>query len=211
MEISQRRNTHRPHHDDAIFFALAHLCMVDYAHRERSKLDRPPAHQGVDAILNNFLDSLMSHGPACTPRELQSLQQSLLDMTSDFLSRHLGACNTLPAETGEKTALQRIHSFIETNLADPCLTPQAVADRHHISLSTLYALFRTQEEGVAAWIRRRRLERCRADLVAVDQRQRPIHVIAARWGFTDAAAFSRAFRNAYGVSPRAFRQQARVA
>ncbi|MFI0444498.1 helix-turn-helix domain-containing protein [Actinomadura sp. 6N118] len=34
-----------------------------------------------------------------------------------------------------------------------------------------------------------------------------IHAIAARWGFTSPAHFSQAFRTAYGLSPRQFRQQ----
>jgi AraC-like DNA-binding protein len=36
---------------------------------------------------------------------------------------------------------------------------------------------------------------------------RPINATAARWGFTSHAHFSQAFRNAYGLSPRQFRQQ----
>ncbi|WP_243640254.1 helix-turn-helix domain-containing protein [Streptacidiphilus pinicola] len=36
------------------------------------------------------------------------------------------------------------------------------------------------------------------------QRQ-PSRAIAARWGFTNAAAFSRTFRTAFDVSPNAYR------
>ncbi|WP_079154627.1 helix-turn-helix domain-containing protein [Streptomyces subrutilus] len=37
---------------------------------------------------------------------------------------------------------------------------------------------------------------------------RPVHEIAARWCFTNAPAFSRAFRAAYGLSPTEFRRAA---
>ncbi|MEU3597412.1 helix-turn-helix transcriptional regulator [Streptomyces sp. NPDC006798] len=149
------------------------------------------------------------------------MQQSLLDVMSAFLAQCPDAAEARRADSGGgeavggavggagRVTLRDIRSFIETRLADHDLTPQIVADHHHISLSTLYALFRDQEEeGVAAWIRRRRLERSRADLAVVNRRQQPIHAIAVRWGFTDGAAFSRAFRQAYGISPRAFRQRA---
>lgn len=176
-----------------------------------------PARHGSEAILNEFLGALKSHAPGCTRPELRSLQQSLLDVMSAFLAQGPESSETPRADSGGggagggagRATLREIRSFIETRLADHDLTPQTVADHHHISLSTLYALFRDQEEeGVAAWIRRRRLERSRADLAVVNRRQQPIHAIAVRWGFTDGAAFSRAFRQAYGMSPRAFRQRA---
>jgi AraC-like DNA-binding protein len=55
---------------------------------------------------------------------------------------------------------------------------------------------------VSAWIRRRRLEACRHDLV---QTSRAVSAIGARWGLPDAAHFSRLFRAAYGSSPREYR------
>ncbi|MFI9328123.1 helix-turn-helix domain-containing protein [Kitasatospora sp. NPDC052868] len=48
----------------------------------------------------------------------------------------------------------------------------------------------------------------RADLARPDRARDPIHAVAARWGFTSAAAFSRAFRQEYGSSPREYRQNA---
>lgn len=65
-------------------------------------------------------------------------------------------------------------------------------------------------EGVAATIRRRRLEHCHADLARPELLDRPVHAIAARWGFSSAAVFSRAYRQAYGTSPTARRAQARA-
>lgn len=55
--------------------------------------------------------------------------------------------------------------------------------------------------SVAATIRLRRLDRCRADLSRPELLTRPIGAIAARWGFGSAAVFSRAFREAYGITP----------
>jgi AraC-like DNA-binding protein len=60
--------------------------------------------------------------------------------------------------------------------------------------------------GVAGWIRRRRLERCRRDLLDPALRAQPVGVIAARWGLTEPAHFSRLFRAAYGVPPVAYRR-----
>ena len=35
--------------------------------------------------------------------------------------------------------------------------------------------------------------------------ERPVAAVAARWGFVDAAHFSRAFKTTYGVSPSEYR------
>jgi AraC-like DNA-binding protein len=58
---------------------------------------------------------------------------------------------------------------------------------------------------VAGWCRTRRLARCRTELA--DPRSRgTITDIAFSWGFSDAARFSRAFNETFGVSPIAFRR-----
>lgn len=50
-----------------------------------------------------------------------------------------------------------------------------------------------------------RLERCREDLLDPVLSDRPVAAIAMRWGFTDAAHFSRVFKAAYGVTPSELR------
>ncbi|MCX4657940.1 helix-turn-helix domain-containing protein [Streptomyces uncialis] len=108
-----------------------------------------------------------------------------------------------PADPSGPDLLHRIDAYIDRNLSDPQLSPRTVAADHHVSLRMLYALFDARDMSVAASIRRRRLERCRADLA---RSPLPVHVIAARWGFTSSTVFSRAFREVYGTSPTAFRR-----
>ncbi|MEU8386459.1 helix-turn-helix domain-containing protein [Streptosporangium sp. NPDC048865] len=96
---------------------------------------------------------------------------------------------------------QRVDAFVERHLGDPALTPDGIAAAHGISTRHLYTLFREEGRTVAAWIRERRLERCRRDLADPSLRDRSIHAIAARWGFTDKAHFSRAFRARYDMTP----------
>jgi AraC-like DNA-binding protein len=78
-----------------------------------------------------------------------------------------------------------------------------------VSIRYLHKLFETQEATVAEWIRRRRLERCRRDLLDPALRALPVNAIAARWGLLNAAHFSRAFRAAaYGATPGEYRRLA---
>jgi AraC-like DNA-binding protein len=106
--------------------------------------------------------------------------------------------------------VERIRMFIESQLGDPQLSPAAVAAAHHISLRYLHKLFEPEPCGVAGLIRQRRLERCRDDLLDPAQADRPVAGIAARWGFSSAAHFSRVFREAYGLPPAEFRRAYRL-
>ncbi|MFD0351111.1 helix-turn-helix domain-containing protein [Kitasatospora aburaviensis] len=127
---------------------------------------------------------------------------------SALLAHHLDAEEALPPESRRRALTHRIRAFIRTRLHDPGLSPGAVAAAHHISVSYLHRLFEGEEETVAAWIRRQRLERARRDLADPALAAVPVHVIAARCGFPRAADFSRAFRGAYGLAPRDFRHDA---
>ncbi|MFI6154647.1 helix-turn-helix domain-containing protein [Kitasatospora sp. NPDC051170] len=57
-------------------------------------------------------------------------------------------------------------------------------------------------------MRHRRLEHCRADLMAAAFGGVSVARIGARWGFPDAAVFSRTFKAAYGLPPGEFRRRA---
>ncbi|WP_416969780.1 helix-turn-helix domain-containing protein [Streptomyces sp. 4F14] len=164
---------------------------------------------GMGAIFARFMTTLDAYGPDCDPRDLSRLGTITLDLASACLAQHLGTYDALPAETRQQAMLARVNAFIDHNLGDPGLTPAAVAAHHHISVRTLHQLFRSEPESVAATIRRRRLERCRAELADPRLRRRTIGETALRWGFRHPADFSRAFRRAYGVTPSEIRAAVR--
>lgn len=160
-----------------------------------------PAGTGSGAVLAGFMRSLLAQAPHCRPEELRGLGAVALDLATAFLAGQLGEPGRAPAEARARETLQRIHRFVENNLGDPDLTPQVIADRHNISLRRLHALFGDQPLTVAAHIRRTRLERAHSDLARAEFSGQPVQAIAARWGFVSATGFSRAFREAYGITP----------
>ncbi|MEV7076315.1 helix-turn-helix domain-containing protein [Streptomyces sp. NPDC091972] len=99
--------------------------------------------------------------------------------------------------------LARIRHWIMQRLGDPALTPAQIAAAHDVSLRTLYNLWRHPTLSLTQWITQERLEAARRDLTLADSQ--PIGAVARRWGFTDAAHFSRRFRTAYGMSAREWR------
>ncbi|HZC27223.1 MAG TPA: helix-turn-helix domain-containing protein [Actinopolymorphaceae bacterium] len=113
--------------------------------------------------------------------------------------------SAVPPETGQRVLLLRIQTFIAERLGDPELAPTTIATAHHISPRYLHRLFETTGTSVASWIRARRLEHCRRDLLDPSLSGRPAYAIGARWGLTNAAHFNRAFRTEYGVPPGEYR------
>ncbi|RKF26899.1 helix-turn-helix domain-containing protein [Micromonospora globbae] len=172
---------------------------------DRLTAARLSGSEGPGALLAQHLHRITRHPEEFRDSDVPYLADVTISLVSALLARHLDAEDALPVDVRERTLLARISDFIDRHLDDPALSPQAVADAHHVSLRTLHRLFQTEEQTVAATIRRRRLERCRRDLADPLLRHRPVHLVARRWGFTDKAHFSRAFRSAYGMSPQAYR------
>jgi AraC-like DNA-binding protein len=136
------------------------------------------------------------------------LGTAVLDLLAVALATRLDGPEELPPDSRQRALLLQIRAFIEQNLGDPDLTPRTVAAAHYVSIRYLHKLFETQESTVAEWIRRRRLERCRRDLLDPALHALPVNAIAARWGLLNAAHFSRAFRAAYGTTPGEYRRLA---
>jgi AraC-like DNA-binding protein len=107
----------------------------------------------------------------------------------------------------EATLSLRITQFLREHLADPDLSAERIAAAHGISVRHLYAVLSRSGISLGDWIRTRRLAACRRELAGPNGRLRTIAAIGRRWGFVDATHFSKVFKQAYGISPRAWRDQ----
>jgi len=168
---------------------------------------RLPGTQGIGALSSQFMLQLARHLHELGPSDAARLSTLTLDVLTAALATALDAQGLVPPHTRRRALMARIHAFIRENLGDAQLTPDAIASAHHISLRYLHKLFQEDGHTVAGWVRRLRLEQCHRDLANPRLAARPINAIGARWGFTNAAHFSQAFRTAYGISPRDFRDR----
>ncbi|MFD0884626.1 helix-turn-helix domain-containing protein [Streptosporangium algeriense] len=166
-----------------------------------------PCSSGVGALLRRHLLELARHSPGCSAADATRLSTITLDLVAAACAHVLEAGSSPRAEPPRQALQTRIHAFIQRHLSDPALSVEAIANAHQISVRHLHRLFQLQGISVAAWIRSCRLERCRRDLADPALRSRPVHAVAARWGFTDGAQFNRAFRAAQGVPPGEYRRR----
>lgn len=128
------------------------------------------------------------------------------DLLAIELANQLDRASSVPPETRQRALVCRIKTFVDAHLGDTGLSPVTIAEAHHISLRYLHKLFEPHGVTVSEWVRSRRLERCHNDLIDPTLRNRTIAAIAARWGFTDTAYFTRLFRATYGLPPATYRR-----
>ncbi|MER6915996.1 helix-turn-helix domain-containing protein [Streptomyces sp. NPDC000594] len=154
--------------------------------------------EGAAALLLPLLSGLAEEVTRTAGARRDDLARIAVDALATLALERVGS-RTAPA------LWERITACTEARLRHPGLTPQAIADRHNISLRHLHRLFELQGTTVTTWLRTRRLESAREELAQAGAAHRPIAVLAARWGFTNPSHFSRTFRAAYGMSPGQWR------
>ncbi|MGI5243034.1 helix-turn-helix domain-containing protein [Dactylosporangium sp. CA-139066] len=167
---------------------------------------RLPSDEGMGALLGQYLLHIAKHPEQYEASDATFLGNTALDLIVAMLARQLDALPMLPVDAQHRALRTRIRAFIDQNLGNPRLTPKLVAAAHNVSSRTLYRLFQDEPMTVAELIRMRRLERCKRDLVLLD---RSTAAIAAHWGFSSNTHFNRLFRATFGVTPQAYREQAR--
>jgi AraC-like DNA-binding protein len=130
------------------------------------------------------------------------------DATVD-LARAVLAPRVMAADRPAPALLTAVRLYIDRHLADPALSPAAIAAANAISLRTLHRLFEPTDTSVQTAIRQARLERCHAELLRGGDES--VTTIAMRWGFRNMSSFSRAFRDRYGDCARDVQAAARSA
>jgi AraC family transcriptional regulator, positive regulator of tynA and feaB len=156
----------------------------------------PPMKQsGPARLLARYLDALAS--------ELPSLDDAAGSAAADAALELLrGAVEpSVPTTRAAKREALRanVRRYVRTHLHDPTLCPDTIAKAHAISVRALHALFEDSGESVAGLVRHERLARCRDDLGRISGGS--VTEIAFRWGFRDAAHFSRVFKREFGLTP----------
>lgn len=161
---------------------------------------------GIGHVLAGFLASVSEALEDLSVDQLRPIEMALPEFLMAGIFRQADT-RALGGAAGVRAALlHRICQTIETQLGDPDLSLANVADAHGISPRYVQKLFESVGQSFIRYVRYRRLERCRYDLESPINGQLSISDICFRWGFNDAAHFSRAFRDQYGVSPREYRR-----
>ncbi len=155
--------------------------------------------RGTAQIVCHLLDAIALQGDDYRPENPARLSQHVVGLIA------LMCVERGTAASGRNGLLRRSKEYIEEHLADIELTPDRVAESQNVSTRSLHRLFESEGITISGWTRARRLEHCRMELADEAYGDLSVSHIGARWGLWDAANFSRLFKTAFGVSPRAYR------
>ena len=182
---------------------------LELSHQQISSLTAVPLSlsTGLGQMVSPFLHQVgrnldMLHGSAG-----MRIVHTTVDLVATMLTHELTRRGS-SADDRRAVLMFTVHDFINRNLASPDLGPESIARASFISVGYLHSLFRARGTTVNAWIRERRLEHARRDLIDPLLAHRSIAAIAAGCGFPDAAHFSKVFRAVVGVSASEYRASA---
>ncbi|NYT67022.1 helix-turn-helix domain-containing protein [Pusillimonas noertemannii] len=159
---------------------------------------------GTGALFSGMLDGMFGLAPTLNEDTADRIAESLPYVFSAALSG-LSLGQPMSPSRLKQLHKQRIQRYIRDNLRDSDLSASGIASAVNLSTRYVYELFSDEEEPLMKRVWSSRLERCRAELASPAAAGRSIGEIAYYWGFNDVAHFSRAFRKAYGASPRDYR------
>lgn len=161
---------------------------------DRVALRRVQEAPAARALFSYAADLPMADDPVEVAEAVRDLAGVMIHsaFTSAPVTPHTtrGLCHTL-------------RQHLRDHVADRDLTVDEVARRHGVSRRRLYQVFEAEGTSPAAYLRSVRLGAA-AELLA-QPRRASITDIAYTCGFNDPLTFSRAFRRAYGVTPREWR------
>ncbi|TQF01643.1 helix-turn-helix domain-containing protein [Kitasatospora acidiphila] len=161
--------------------------------------------EGCGSVLLPFLNCLAASAHSYSAPVGDRLAGSVADLLSTFVTQLTAARTADGPRTRNDHLVRRVREHIDRHLGDPELSPETIALAHHISVRYLHRLFESEGVTVSRLIQQRRLDACARELGRRGRTAPTVSAVAQRWGFVNPAHFSRAFRAAYGVSPREWR------
>lgn len=166
-----------------------------------------PRSSPLNAVLANHLQTLFAQAPAFGIRDARTAARgtaALIAALANAGTKGSGSAH----RNASVTSLVALRRTIDANLANSDLDPGFLCQHLGMSRATLYRLFEPLG-GVRRYIQQRRLTRAYQAITDPERTGDRIGAIATRYGFSNDSVFSRAFREAFGMSPTDLRASSR--
>jgi AraC-like DNA-binding protein len=157
-------------------------------------------------IMASALECFARHAESLTLDEFDAAATGLVELAASAINQRLRT-ELGPALGSPVASFVAIRRYIDQNIASPSLNAEKLAALFGLSRASLYRLFEPVG-GVGTYIRTARLSRAHQEIVAPQNADRRAGHIAMSLGFPSPAAFNRAFRETYGLSPKQARERA---
>jgi len=152
----------------------------------------------LSALLIGMLEGIAAAGPGIPVVDARGIAEATLQLVVSCLE----PLSRQSAEAGRNTlSLAAIKAFVEQHLLEVDLGPKTLLEAFGVTRSTLYRLFEPLG-GVSAYIARRRLYHAFRLLSDTRTPRGRISKLSEELGFSHPSAFTRAFKEAFGLSPK---------
>ena len=160
-------------------------------------------------LLRDHMCSLKGLAERMTVRQAVEIAPATVGLAAACLNAAISQDDPDQPSGVAMARLTVVRRFIEQSLANPSLSSDWLAGQVGMSRSTLYQLFEAYG-GVAKYIRDRRLRRALLTLTDRSKAHYSVYDLTLMSGYASDAAFVRAFRQRYGVTPMDVRQAGMV-
>jgi AraC family transcriptional activator of tynA and feaB len=156
---------------------------------------------GIGAITSSMIYSTVNQLNALNQNQYMELANHVLDL---FILSAKGENKSISRHSN--LLLLRVKGYISFHLADSQMDASSIARGVGLSVRYINNLFQKEGISLMRYVTQQRLELSRRILTSSIYKQDSITVIAMSCGFNNMAHFSRVFKDAFGLSPRAYRQ-----
>ncbi len=166
---------------------------------------RIPGTNGIGFVAANFMHTFATQADQLQTHEFSSL----FDQTLDLLALAVTSVRPVNVNLSRSRAasINTIKTFIEQNLQNTGLDTYYIAQHAGLSARYINKLFEEEGTSLIRYVWKRRLENCSKDIKNPVYTNQRMSDIAFRWGFNDAAHFSRAFKKQFGSSPSEYKSK----
>lgn len=168
-------------------------------------VQRYDAQAGIGRLAGELMHRAFEEIETCSAESAETIGDAVAQLLRQSLMERAGKPTSL---TLREALRDRIRTYIQRNLRDPDLSIDRIAAALRCSKRNLHKAFSNDGATISDSIWRLRLEHCRRDLASPACAWKSITEIAYSWGFSSATHFSKAFREAYGISPKLYRMSA---
>jgi AraC-like DNA-binding protein len=158
---------------------------------------------GATKMMVGLIEIALAEGSALSEAAAQRFGMVIVEAVANAAleAPELSAARLSSQQTTQERIFECAKIYIERNLSDPELDSRRIAAHCRISVRYLHAIFAAYSTTVCSFIRHSRLRQCRVELQDPSLRSKSVTEIFNRWGFSDPAHFSRAYKHQYGIAP----------
>ena len=196
FDLAQTLETRATPFENLTLVAPRPKLVARFAHPEALHGLVLPRANVMAAVIGRHLQALAELAPRMTLSECEAIIEGSVDLITACLRGELDRRDA--GSEGSTDVLIRIKQHVEARLGDARLSGEVIAAHFGLSRATLYRLFASYG-GVATFVRGRRLHRAFFDLAAPGA---VVRDVGERWHLGSEESFTRAFRAAYGITPR---------